>query len=104
MPERDEIEPRSADLLEYGRSLQHEALLDGTTAFIVHAHAVKMSVASTEEALHLGDTRPLDATARFMAAPKLEPMSPMRLAITSSRPCMKVMAFFVSSTCSRQLM
>ena len=34
--ERAEIEPRSNDLLEYGRSLQHEALLDGTTAFIVH--------------------------------------------------------------------
>jgi nitrite reductase/ring-hydroxylating ferredoxin subunit len=70
--ERAEIEPRSTDLLTYGRSLQHEALLDGTTAFIVHAHAVKMSVAATEEALHLGDTRPLDATARFIAAPKLE--------------------------------
>jgi nitrite reductase/ring-hydroxylating ferredoxin subunit len=69
---RDEIEPRSGDLLDYGRSLQHEALLDGTTAFIVHAHAVKMSVAATEEAVRLGSTVPLDATARFMAAPKLE--------------------------------
>ncbi len=70
--ERAEVEPRSADLLEYGRSLQHESLLDGTTAFIVHAHAVKMSVAATEEAVRLGSTAPLDATARFMAAPKLE--------------------------------
>ncbi len=70
--ERAEIEPRSNDLLEYGRSLQHEALLDGTTAFIVHAHAVKMSVAATEEATRLGTSAPLDATARFMAAPKLE--------------------------------
>ena len=70
--ERAEIEPRSDDLLRYGRSLQHEALLDGTTAFIVHAHAVKMSVAATEEAVRLGSTAPLDATARFMAAPKLE--------------------------------
>jgi hypothetical protein len=70
--ERDEIEPRSNDLERYGRSLQHEALLDGTTAFIVHAHAVKMSVASTAEAVRLGDSAPLDATARFMAAPKLE--------------------------------
>jgi hypothetical protein len=69
---RDEIEPRSHDLATYGRSLQHEVLLDGTTAFIVHAHAVKMSVAATEEALRLGSTSPLDATARFMAAPKLE--------------------------------
>jgi len=70
--ERAEVEPRATDLAEYGRSLQHEALLDGTTAFIVHAHAVKMSVASTEEAIRLGSTVPLDATARFMAAPKLE--------------------------------
>ncbi len=69
---RAEVEPRAADLEEYGRQLQHEALLDGTTAFIVHAHAVKMSVAATEEALRLGSTLPLDATARFMAAPKLE--------------------------------
>ena len=70
--ERAEVEPRSDDLLAYGRSLQHEALLDGTTAFIVHAHAVKMSVAATDEALRLGSSLPLDATARFMAAPKLE--------------------------------
>ena len=70
--ERAEVEPRSSDLGEYGRSLQHEALLDGTTAFIVHAHAVKMSTAATEEALRLGSSVPLDATARFMAAPKLE--------------------------------
>jgi hypothetical protein len=70
--ERAEIESRSDDLIEYGRALQHEALLDGTTAFIVHAHAVKMSVAATEEARRLDSTVPLDATARFMAAPKLE--------------------------------
>jgi nitrite reductase/ring-hydroxylating ferredoxin subunit len=70
--ERAEVEPRSDDLLTYGRSLQHEALLDGTTAFIVHAHAVKMSVAATDEAIRLGSSLPLDATARFMAAPKLE--------------------------------
>ncbi len=70
--DRAEIEPRSSDLVEYGRSLQHESLLDGTTAFIVHAHAVKMSVAATEEAVRLGSSTPLDATARFIAAPKLE--------------------------------
>ena len=70
--ERVDVEPRSADLGDYGRSLQHEALLDGTTAFIVHAHAVKMSVAATEESVRLGSSVPLDATARFMTAPKLE--------------------------------
>jgi nitrite reductase/ring-hydroxylating ferredoxin subunit len=69
---RAEVEPRSYDLAAYGRSLQHEALLDGTTAFIVHAHAVKTSVAATDEAVRIGDTRPLDAAARFMSAPKLE--------------------------------
>lgn len=70
--ERVDVEPRSTDLGEYGRSLQHEALLDGTTAFIVHAHAVKTSVAATEEAVRLGRPEPLDAAARFLAAPKLE--------------------------------
>ncbi len=69
---RDEIEPRSADLRAYGESLQDEALLDGTSAFIVHAHAVKTSVAATHEALRMGSSLPLDATARFVAAPKLE--------------------------------
>ena len=70
--ERVDVEPRSPDLAEYGRSLQHESLLDGTTAFIVHAHAVKTSVAATAEAVRSGSSTPLDATARFLAAPKLE--------------------------------
>ncbi|MFP5489486.1 MAG: Rieske (2Fe-2S) protein [Acidimicrobiia bacterium] len=70
--ERAEIEPRSADLAEYGRLLQHDSLLDATSAFIVHAHAVKTSVAATEEAVRTGSPVPLDAVARFMAAPKLE--------------------------------
>ncbi len=69
---RAEIEPRSTDLVAYGDSLQHEALLDGTTAFIVHAHAIKTSVAATEESVRLGVPTPLDAAARFLAAPKLE--------------------------------
>lgn len=69
---RAEIEPRSTDLTAYGRVLQHESLLDGTTAFIVHAHAVKTSVAATEEAVRLGSSTPLDAAARFIEAPKLE--------------------------------
>jgi hypothetical protein len=70
--ERVEVEPGPSDLLAYGQSLQQGSLLDSTTAFIVHAHAVKMSVAATSEALRLGSSLPLDATARFMAAPKLE--------------------------------
>ena len=67
-----EIEPRSDDLRTYGEALQREALLDGTTAFIVHAHAVKTSVAATEEAVRSGSPAPLDAVARFMAEPRLE--------------------------------
>ena len=35
------------------RRCSDEALLDGTTAFIVHAHAVKTSVAATDEAVRL---------------------------------------------------
>jgi hypothetical protein len=67
-----EVEPRSTDLRTYGEALQRESLLDGTTAFIVHAHAVKTSRAATEEALRIGSSRPLDAVARFLGAPKLE--------------------------------
>ena len=70
--ERVDVEPRSPDLAAYGQALQHESLLDGTTAFIVLAHAVKTSVAATDEALRMGSSTPLDATARFLAAPKLE--------------------------------
>jgi nitrite reductase/ring-hydroxylating ferredoxin subunit len=70
--ERAEIEPVSTDLVEYGTALQRDSLLDGTTAFIVHAHAVKTSRAASLEALRLDSSLPLDATARFMAAPKLE--------------------------------
>ena len=38
---RDEIEPLAPDLATYGDELQRQSLLDGTSAFIVHAHAVK---------------------------------------------------------------
>jgi len=67
-----EIQPLSPDLGIYGDELQRQSLLDGTTAFIVHAHAVKMSRAASLEALRAGSSIPLDATARFIAAPKLE--------------------------------
>jgi hypothetical protein len=62
----------SDDLAVYGNELQRQSLLDGTTAFIVHAHAVKTSRAASLEALRSGSSLPLDATARFLAAPKLE--------------------------------
>lgn len=69
---RAEIEPASSDLQVYGESLQQASLLDGSSTFIVHAHAVKTSVAATDEAVGSGLVVPLDATARFLAAPKLE--------------------------------
>lgn len=62
----------AGDVGEVSASLQRAALLDGTTAPIVHAHAVKMAVAASEEAARVGSTRPLAAAARFIAAPKLE--------------------------------
>ena len=69
---RVDIEPRYDDLRTYGEALQQESLLDGTTAIIVHAQAVKTSVAATEEAVRSGSSAPLDAVARFMAEPRLE--------------------------------
>lgn len=59
-------------LVAYGDELQRQSLLDGTTAFIVHAHAVKTSRAAALEAARSGSSLPLDAAARFLAAPKLE--------------------------------
>jgi hypothetical protein len=68
----EEIERPTDDLATYGEELQRSSLLDGTTAFIVHAHAVKTSRAAALEASHLGSALPLDAVSRFIAAPKLE--------------------------------
>jgi len=70
--DRVDVDPLADDLVEYGDALQRDSLLDGTSAFIVHAHAVKTSRAAAMESRRMGSTRPLDATARFLAAPKLE--------------------------------
>ncbi len=69
--ERHQVE-LVGELDEVGADLQRRALLDGTSAFIVAAHAVKTSRAATREALRQGSTVPLEAVARFMEAPKLE--------------------------------
>lgn len=66
------IELGTSDLKAAGDELQRRALDDTTTAFIVHAHAVKTSVAASEEALRTASPAPLQATARFLDAPKLE--------------------------------
>jgi nitrite reductase/ring-hydroxylating ferredoxin subunit len=70
--ERDDVEPLGSTIGSYADELQRQSLLDGTTAFIVHAHAVKTSRAAAVEADRSGSTLPLDAAARFLAAPKLE--------------------------------
>ena len=66
------VDPLADDVVTYGEALQRDSLLDGTTAFIIHAHAVKTSRAAALEAARSGSPLVLDATARFMAAPKLE--------------------------------
>ena len=43
-----------------------------TTAFIVHAHAVKTTRAATDEAARLGSPRPLRRRPASSTAPKLE--------------------------------
>jgi nitrite reductase/ring-hydroxylating ferredoxin subunit len=70
--ERQEVQPLGPTIETYADELQRHSLLDGTTAFIVHAHAVKTSRAAAIEAQRSRSTLPLDATARFLAAPKLE--------------------------------
>jgi hypothetical protein len=70
--EREHVEPLGVDVRAYGDELQRESLRDGTTAFIFHAHAVKTSRAAALEALRRDIALPLDATARFMRAPKQE--------------------------------
>jgi nitrite reductase/ring-hydroxylating ferredoxin subunit len=62
----------AGEISEIGADLQRRALLDGTSAFIVAAHAVKTSRAASLEAVRLGSLVPLQATARFIDAPKLE--------------------------------
>jgi hypothetical protein len=71
-----EVEPLGPDLESYGADLQRSSMLDGTTAFIVHAHAVKTSRAAAVEAVRRNSRRPLDATAGS---------SPRRSSIGSSR-------------------
>lgn len=67
-----EVESADDDLAAYGCRLQDASLLDSAGAFIVQAHAVKTSVAATEEAVRIGSAAPLDAVARFLDAPRLE--------------------------------
>jgi nitrite reductase/ring-hydroxylating ferredoxin subunit len=61
-----------ADLIAYAEALQQASLADGATAFIVLAHDVKMSRAAALEAPRVGSPLSLDATARYMTAPRQE--------------------------------
>ena len=67
-----DVDLGTTDIAVAGAELQRRALDDTTTAFIVHAHAVKTTRAASEEAAHSGSLRPLQATTRFLDAPKLE--------------------------------
>ncbi len=67
-----DIDLGTDDVVAAGAELQRRALDDTTTAFIVHAHAVKTTRAASEEAARSGSARPLQAAARFLDAPKLE--------------------------------
>ena len=69
---RHEVVALAADVGSYADELQRLSLMDGTTAFIVHAHAVKTSRAAALEARRRNTVLPLDATHRFITAPKLE--------------------------------
>jgi nitrite reductase/ring-hydroxylating ferredoxin subunit len=60
------------DVVVAGDELQRRSLGDGTSAFIVHAHAVKTSRAAAIEAARTGSFEPLHAVARFMESPRLE--------------------------------
>jgi len=70
--ERHEVIPLADDVPTYGDELQRRSLMDGASAFIVHAHAVKTSRAAALEATRRSTPLPLDAASRFIFAPKLE--------------------------------
>lgn len=55
-----------------GATLAEAALADGAGSFIVAAHLVKTTEAARREAVELDSSLPLAATARFLAAPRLE--------------------------------
>ena len=62
----------TGDVDKIGDELRRVALMDGSGAFIVVAHLVKMAQAAHEEAVTTGSNLPLMATARLAAAPRLE--------------------------------
>ncbi|WP_040491881.1 Rieske (2Fe-2S) protein [Ilumatobacter nonamiensis] len=70
--DRHDVAPLSTDVGTYGDELQRQSQTDGTTAFIVHAHAVKTSRAAALEARRRDTALPLDAVSLFLNAPKLE--------------------------------
>ena len=65
--------PRHDDVAAAGEALQREALDDTTTAFIVHAHAVKTTRGGDRGGgAHRVRRARCEAVARFLGAPKLE--------------------------------
>jgi len=70
--EPEPVDLGTTDVVAAGEALQRRALDDTTTAFIVHAHAVKTSRAAAQEALRTGSPFPLQAVTRFVDGPKQE--------------------------------
>ena len=70
--ERDEGRSFNGTVVEAGRELQREALLDNASAFIVYAHGIKTSRAAAREAARSGSMLPLQAAARLLDSPRLE--------------------------------
>ena len=70
--ERDDGRTFGGTIVEAGRSLQREALLDNASAFIVYAHGIKTSRAAAREAERSGSMLPLQAVARLLDSPRLE--------------------------------
>ena len=70
--ERDDGRTFGGTIVDAGRSLQREALLDNASAFIVYAHGIKTSRAAAREAERSGSMLPLQAVARLLDSPRLE--------------------------------
>jgi nitrite reductase/ring-hydroxylating ferredoxin subunit len=70
--ERDDGRSFTGTVVDAGKSLQREALLDNASAFIVYAHGIKTSRAAAKEAERSGSMLPLQAAARLLDSPRLE--------------------------------
>ncbi len=70
--EPEVIDLGTDDLVAAGEAVQRQSLDDRTSTFIVHAHGIKTSRAAALESMHSESSKPLQAAAHFLDAPKLE--------------------------------